>query len=196
MHTPARSTFLLAFVLSVATLGNCYDFESEPNRHMWDGVMTDNPLTILEALQDGADINGKHPGNGQTPLMASVLQGQENAVIMLLDKGADTSIPERDGYTPVHGAGFQGRASIMKILVQQAGMDPNDMHPDGFTPLHRACWGATPRHADTVKMLLILGVPYDQAAANGNTCMDITPNEQTKKALKNWKAQLARKDEL
>ena len=31
--------------------------------------------------------------------------------------GADTTIPEKDGYTPMHGAGFQGRAEIAKILM-------------------------------------------------------------------------------
>ena len=31
--------------------------------------------------------------------------------------GADTTVPEKDGYTPMHGAGFQGRAEIAKILL-------------------------------------------------------------------------------
>ena len=39
----------------------------------------------------------------------------------------DTSIPEKDGYTPMHGAGFQGRAAIAKALIAH-GLDPSDRH--------------------------------------------------------------------
>ena len=34
------------------------------------------------------------------------------AVKVLLGKGADTSIGEKDGYTPMHGAGFQVNDSV------------------------------------------------------------------------------------
>jgi len=37
--------------------------------------------------------------------MHGVLQGKAIAVKYLLKRGADTSIPEKDGYTPAHGAG-------------------------------------------------------------------------------------------
>ena len=39
--------------------------------------------------------------------MNAVLSGKLRAVKVLLSKGADTSIGEKDGYTPMHGAGFQ-----------------------------------------------------------------------------------------
>ena len=39
--------------------------------------------------------------------MHAVLSGKLAAVKVLLSKGADTSIGEKDGYTPMHGAGFQ-----------------------------------------------------------------------------------------
>jgi ankyrin repeat protein len=48
------------------------------------------------------------------------------------------SIGEKDGYTPMHGAGFQGRADIARLLIA-AGLDPSDRHkvsatqpPSGF----------------------------------------------------------------
>ena len=45
----------------------------------------------------------------------------------LLEAKADTSIPEKDGYTPMHGAGFQGRAEIAKLLIAH-GLNPSDRH--------------------------------------------------------------------
>jgi hypothetical protein len=44
-------------------------------------------------------------GSGQTPLMNAVLSGKGSAVKYLLKKGADVTIAEKDGYTPMHGAG-------------------------------------------------------------------------------------------
>ena len=73
--------------------------------------------------------------------MAATLQGKAKLVKFLLDKGADSTIPEGSGYLPPHGAGFQGRPEVMKVLID-AGIDVNVYHErDGFLPLHRACWG-------------------------------------------------------
>ena len=68
----------------------------------------------------------------------------------LLEMKADTSIPEKDGYTPMHGAGFQGRAEIAQMLINH-GLDKSDRHSDGYTPMLRACWGREMRHTETGK---------------------------------------------
>ena len=60
-----------------------------------------------DLISNGQDINQRGPG-GQTPLMNAVLSGQTEVVKALLELGADHKIPEKDGYTPMHGAGFQG----------------------------------------------------------------------------------------
>ena len=90
-------------------------------------------------------------------MMMGTLQGKFHAVQMLLHAGADVNIGEKDGYTPIHGAGFQGRVNIARLLVKQGGMNPNDRHSDGYTPMHRAIWGKERRHAEAVKVLLELG---------------------------------------
>ncbi len=66
--------------------------------------------------------------------MAAVLQGYTDIVAALLHAGADTSIPEKDGYTPMHGAAFQGRPDIISMLIKH-GLNPSDRHHDGFTPV-------------------------------------------------------------
>ncbi len=53
-------------------------------------------------------LNARSAGSGQTPLMAATLQGQTEVVKYLLTvDGVDWTIGEKDGYTPMHGAGFQ-----------------------------------------------------------------------------------------
>lgn len=108
---------------------------------------------ILKADPGALDRTG--PG-GQTPLMHSVLQGKTEAVRFFLRKHADVTIGEKDGYTPMHGAGFQGRADIAKLLIQH-GVPPFGVHADGHTPMQRACWGKEQRHADTLAIFIEAG---------------------------------------
>ena len=53
-------------------------------------------------------INKREAKSGQTPLMKSVLMGHTEIVKTLLELDeVDVTIGEKDGYTPMHGAGFQ-----------------------------------------------------------------------------------------
>merc|ERR1711953_1490393 len=104
--------------------------------------------------------------------------GKEEVVKMLLKESVvDASIPEKDGYTPFHGAGFQGRASIARMLIKDSrGMDP--------------------RHAETVKVLVEEGgVPWD-SKGKGKTPLQITQNSKTKAWLKEWGKRLQKGTEL
>lgn len=140
----------------------------------------EEPEEVARILEAGGNVNAVDPRSGQTPLMASVLRGYADAVRFLLtETDADPSIPEKDGYTPAHGAGFQGRAAIMKFLHEQGIDVMSDYHEDGYLPLHRACWGRAERHADTVRVLLELGVDPKVPSRNGKTCHDMSPNRLT-----------------
>ena len=122
----------------------------------------EDPAGIDAAVAAGADIN-RLGGGGQTPLMASVLQGQTGNVIALLKHKPDASIGEDMGYTFFHAVGFQGRADLVKLGVEY-GLDPLDRHADGWSGIHRACWGSEQRHTDTVEAFLEAGVPWDFAS--------------------------------
>ena len=135
-------------------------------------------------------INAREEHSGQTPLMKAVLRGKSTQFIRsLLLFGADTSIGERDGYTPMHGVGFQGRYHLVEMLVNDFGLDPNDEHEDGFTPLHRACWGNTKRHSKTVEALIQVGADPNKPLCRNNRCqapIDATNNDETKMVLKKY----------
>ena len=64
-------------------------------------------------LDAGADVNGKRP-DGATPLLVAIINGHEDLVDLLLDKGAD---PNAEGGTTdltVKGV----RAQPMKIEIK------------------------------------------------------------------------------
>ena len=142
-----------------------------------DGPEIEEFKKIIEDNKDDLKsfINTPEKASGQTPLMKSVLMGHTEIVKILLDlEEVDVTIGEKDGYTPMHGAGFQGRADIVKLLVEK-NIDPSEYHKDGYTPLHRACWGQDQRHLDTVKMFVeVAKVPYNQKTKDGSkTCKQI-----------------------
>merc|ERR1711872_912679 len=180
-------SFLIGFIFSCV--------EGEIIDDVFDAVRKDDVEENKDKL--GTFINIRDKNSGQTPLMMSVLMGKVQIVKLLLAEDAvDVTVPEKDGYTPFHGAGFQGRAEIAKLLLQdKRNIDPNQKHKDGFTPMHRACWGQEKRHTDTVAMFVEVGNgPWDQKTSKGKTCMDITHNSGTKKWLKMWANNKSKQD--
>jgi ankyrin repeat protein len=162
---------------------------------------------VETALQSGdANPNARDPTSGQTALMGATLRGHANVVEYLLklqndanDDGrrrttkVDATMPEKDGYTPAHGAGFQGRADIMRLLARNGINVMDDYHVDGFAPLHRACWGREERHTETVRVLVSeLGVDINLPdRKNGAVCADMTNNPATKRFLSEHSATAA-----
>jgi ankyrin repeat protein len=150
---------------------------------------SDDLHAVKMELKRGTDINGiARDGSGQSPLMAATLAGATQVVKHLLKKGADFTVPEKDGYadvrllkvvvarltfgrfpcfryTPMHGACFQGRPEVARLLIK-AGMGANDYHRDGFSPIFRCSWGARPGHVAAMEVLLDEG--------------KVDPNVQTK----------------
>jgi ankyrin repeat protein len=188
-------TFIGCFgVVSVILLLNPAQSNTEPINDD-DSTISNRKLlqarTVLEiksALDVGANINVRNRRNGQTLLMSSVLQGKEEFVHYLLKLGADTTISEKDGYTPPHGAGFQGRATIMKLLFEN-GINVNEIHTrDKYYPIHRACWGRDYRHTETVRYLVkYANVSIDiKGGPEQKTCFEMTTNPQTKKWIQNY----------
>merc|ERR1719246_289269 len=99
--------FALFFFAAVAAVAAGADIH--------EAVRSDVPSRIQEALDAGEDIDKIGPG-GQTPLMHGVLQGFRKSVKFLLEKGADTSIGEKDGYTPIHRACWGAEKRHMKTV--------------------------------------------------------------------------------
>lgn len=148
-----------------------------------------SPDAVAAALGDGADINIKDERSGQTCLMACTLRGKYKVVQYLLEQGADPTIPEKDGYTPPHGAGFQGRPEVMRILREVGNIDViNSSHPDGFAPFHRACWGREERHAALVQYLIDIGEDPNRKSTGDRklTCLEMTNNPHTKAVLEKY----------
>ena len=170
------------------------DQSAAANENFLAACLSSDPEEVESAVQDlkhGADINARDARTGQTCLMASTLRGNVDMVMLMLERGADATVPEKDGYTPPHGAGFQGRPDVMRVLKEVGGIDViNSPHADGFFPIHRACWGREPRHAKTVEYLLSIGEDPNRMStgARKQTCLEMTSNPHTIEVLKKYGA--------
>ena len=109
---------LVLFFGAVATQGSIFD-----------AVGSDSMDLIKQALKDDPGALDQTGPGGQSPLMNAVLMGKPKAVKYLLKKGADPSVPEKDGYTPMHGAG-----------------EPLVPSPHHTTPHHTTPHHTTPHH--------------------------------------------------
>ena len=76
-------------------------------------------------LRSGVDPNYQHPEFMSTPLVASILAGQQEAAALLLDYGADRQLlSETDGMTPLQAARHRGSAELLRLIDPQAELVP------------------------------------------------------------------------
>jgi ankyrin repeat protein len=190
-----RRRVLVAALFLLASVFLCQGDQSSSTSTSYDNDLLEaafngNVPGVRAAIMAGANPNAQDPGSGQTALMGATLRGHTNIVQLLLSSEyrdrVDVTIAEKDGYTPAHGAGFQGRADIMQVLFDHQINIKDDFHSDGYAPIHRACWGREQRHTDTVRLLGALGVDLRlPGRKNGGTvvCADMTTNPATQRLL-------------
>jgi len=128
--------------LACAALGRGADPDTLPPPHERDqrsvlvlaALLPD--VQLLRALiTRGADVNRQH--NGLTALLAATRDshsGRPEAVLTLLANGADTSLADTEGNTPLHHAARAADASIAAMLLD-AGASLLAVNREGLTPL-------------------------------------------------------------
>jgi ankyrin repeat protein len=151
-------------------------------------------------MESPAVLNERGPVGGQTCLMRASLYGSVKVVSYLLTyhrDDVDVTIGESNGgYTPMHGAAYQGRFDVVKLLLLH-GLSATDLHEgDGFAPFHRAAYGRELRHTETQHVFLEAGVPYDLKAADGSMAEEITQSATSFHLIQAWKDKQRGKQEL
>jgi ankyrin repeat protein len=72
---------------------------------------------------------------------------------MILERGADPTVQDKDGRTPFHLASRLGTCGSVRMILKQ-GADPTVQDKDGRTPFHEA---SLEGHVEVVRMILERG---------------------------------------
>ncbi|MEC8882435.1 MAG: ankyrin repeat domain-containing protein [Pseudomonadota bacterium] len=94
---------------------------------------TDLAKYIIEEVPASIDLDTPD-SNGRTALMAAVLNKNQKAIQMLLDKCVDLNIADKEGKTPLRVAVESNNVVAINSLLE-GGADPNIADTEGKTPL-------------------------------------------------------------
>jgi ankyrin repeat protein len=106
------------------------------NQRLIHGVVGGFPDWIHEALQQGADMNGKG-GSGEVALHVAIRMHKPDMVKLLLKLGADVNAKDAGGTSALHWAVYHERLQTAQTLIDRKA-DVNAKNAMGVTPLHLA----------------------------------------------------------
>ena len=122
----------------------------------------------LQVLVDhGAHLNGINK-KGHTPLVLACIDRQIDTLQLLLNAGADSSIPDADGDTVAHYAIYKDWSKESLQALVDCGICLNCVNKKGQTALVLACCD---RQTDSVKVLLEAGADPNIADADGDNAL-------------------------
>src|SRR6266571_3260511 len=126
-------------------------------------------LAVL--LEADPGLTDRRSGDGFTALHLAAFFGQDDAVRLLLARGADPDAPGTGWMTgtPLNSAASAGHAATVDLLLE-AGADPDAVQRGGWTPLHSAAHNGD---ALTVELLLAHGADPSATDDDGRSVADM-----------------------
>jgi len=94
-------------------------------------------------------VNAKEAKNRITPLHWAAWRGRKEIAELLIAKGADVNVKNKDGGTPLHNAAWKGHVEIAKLLIVK-NADVNAKDVEGQTPLD---WAEEEKHKEIADLL-------------------------------------------
>ncbi|MEQ4618860.1 MAG: ankyrin repeat domain-containing protein [Corticimicrobacter sp.] len=156
----------------VADIQELLNEGADPNLRTADGQLSaiqavrEGSWGVFDALTGDAriDLNAEN-SLGETALMYAALEGQEQRVNRLIERGAKVV---KLGWTPLHYAAAGGHTRIAALLLDQGAL-PNAPAHDGVTPLMMAMRANS---HDAVQLLLDRGADPEAQTSAGKSVVD------------------------
>ena len=110
----------------------------DPSKEIIKAAKSGDVFRIKELLATDAELINARDKDGSTPLHCATWKGQQEAVALLLESGADVNCHntnEHYGTTPLHAAAHANQTAIAQLLIDR-GADVNAKDMEGRTPMH------------------------------------------------------------
>ncbi len=104
-------------LIFVAAMGKGGSANTE--RNYWAAVTQGQESRVQSHLAAGTDVNRMHPVWGISALSAATMHNRLEVMKVLIQKGADVNLPNRDGNRPLHIASLLGRHEAVKLLLEK-----------------------------------------------------------------------------
>ncbi|RTQ91445.1 ankyrin repeat domain-containing protein [Lysinibacillus telephonicus] len=109
--------------------------------------------------------------DGRTFLMSAIVEGKDDIVIYLVNKGCNVNAKDKFGLTALHFAAIYDRCNIAKVLISN-GAEIDAVDNIGNTPLWRAIMENS-SETPTIRYLLENGADLNKANNRGITPKDL-----------------------
>jgi TonB family protein len=130
-------TAILA-ILSTPWVSAAQGTQEDPHAQLRTWASLGQTEAIRKLLAENENLDIDSPGkDGWTALMYAVMAGHDEAVLLLIDAGADIHRTNDAKETPLHLAAKRGYAKTARILLA-AGSEISVRDEEGRTPLFRA----------------------------------------------------------
>ncbi|WP_439590159.1 ankyrin repeat domain-containing protein [Hydrogenophaga sp.] len=151
----------------LAILGEVMNL-SQRDAYGWrplDVAVKDGKEEMVSALVDrgGSQMLDEHSASGETVAHVAARAGDARMVKLLLELGANLSVPSDTGEVPAHAAAWEGHRQVIEVMPVEALSSKSEK---GDTP---ALMAAMRGHAGVLEALALQGANLTQPDREGNT---------------------------
>jgi uncharacterized protein len=114
-----------------------YEFD-EKSFHA--AVSARDMMSINAFLDAGINPNAQNATDGRTALINAAARGDLEVVKVLVQRGADVNVKDKQGYTALFHAIEAMYDDVALVLLSQPGLDPNARGLNGSTALLKYVW--------------------------------------------------------
>ena len=152
-------TVVFAFLLLITPT-----FAADVDQRLWSAASHGDLEGAKAATEDGADVDYANSFSMST-LQVAAMDGHADVVGLLLKRGANSNIVDKNGDTPLITALLFFKKTVVEVLLAN-GADVRRAGSYGQSPLHLAAIKGDP---DIVKLLLARGGKPNAIDESGDT---------------------------